>query len=521
LNRGAEPMALAALPFDLYQRHKLVQEAVEGIRNGRRPLSILDVGGAPGHLRAFLPHDRVVVTDREGLAPAVALLADACALPFADRSFDVVVSIDTLEHVPPPRRPGLLAELGRVTGDALLLAAPFHRPRVAEAEVILAGFLKSRLKLDHRFLDEHLLYGLPDREATARAMVEQVGPVVAVPNGCLDRWLLMMGLSLYLDVDPNLADLKRQVSALYNVRYYRRDNSEPAYRHLLAARRPPAPLLEASALMAPPGDEGRLDFSAMAVLIEMTGIDLLKDAYRSITALQQEIGSKDVHAANLEAERARWQGDARRLGDAAQNRERHAANLEMERERLQGEVQRLMGAEREGQRHAANLEMERERLQGEVQRLMGAEREGQRHAANLEMERERLQGEVQRLMGAEAERQRHAANLEMERERLQGEVQRLAALRQEGQALEVDLRAQRERLQNEVQCLLEVTRDGHKREADLQGERDHLRAEVQRLLALTRDLEARLSEQAGRLASLRDSRGVRVLRALGAVRDPE
>jgi SAM-dependent methyltransferase len=493
LNRGAEPMALAALPFDLYQRHKLVQEAVEGIRNGRRPLSILDVGGAPGHLRAFLPHDRVVVTDREGLAPAVALLADACALPFADRSFDVVVSIDTLEHVPPPRRPGLLAELGRVTGDALLLAAPFHRPRVAEAEVILAGFLKSRLKLDHRFLDEHLLYGLPDREATARAMVEQVGPVVAVPNGCLDRWLLMMGLSLYLDVDPNLADLKRQVSALYNVRYYRRDNSEPAYRHLLAARRPPAPLLEASALMAPPGDEGRLDFSAMAVLIEMTGIDLLKDAYRSITALQQEIGSKDVHAANLEAERARWQGDARRLGDAAQNRERHAANLEMERERLQGEVQRLMGAEREGQRHAANLEMERERLQGEVQRLMGAEREGQRHAANLEMERERLQGEVQRL----------------------------AALRQEGQALEVDLRAQRERLQNEVQCLLEVTRDGHKREADLQGERDHLRAEVQRLLALTRDLEARLSEQAGRLASLRDSRGVRVLRALGAVRDPE
>ncbi len=431
----AEPIALASLPFDLYQRHKLVQEAVERIRDGRPRLSILDVGGSPGHLAVFLPHDRVVVADREGGPGEVALLAEAFALPFPNASFDVVVSLDTLEHVPGERRHAFVAELGRVTRDALLLAAPFHSSRVAEAESILAGFLQHRLKLDHRFLQEHLEHGLPDRAAIARVIAEHVGPVVAIPNGCLDRWLLMMGLSFYLDADPSLAELKRQISALYNRSYYRSDNAEPAYRYLLAARRPPGGPLEPAGLVAPAGDGSRLDFTAMAALIEVTGVDLLKEAYRSIAILKQEIGNKDVHAANLQAERARLQGEVQRLVDTTQSWQKHEANLGAERERLQGEVQRLVALEEEGQRREAELRAEGERLQGEVQRLA------------------------------------------------------------------------------------ETNQAGHKREADLQGERARLEGEVRRLLAANLDLQAREAELAAHLASLRERRGFRLLKALGAVQD--
>lgn len=299
---ATEPFALASLPFDLYQRHKLVQEAVERIRDGRPRLAILDVGGSPGHLKAFLPRDQVVVVDREGRREEVQLLAEAFALPFADGAFDVVVSLDTLEHVARTRRAGFVKELARVTRDALLLTAPFDGPQVAEAESILDGFLRHRLKMDHRFLGEHLEHGLPDRPSTSRAIARLVGPVVAVPNGCLDRWLLMMGLSFYLDADPNLAELKRQVSAYYNRSYYRSDNAEPAYRYLLAARRPPAAALDPADLAAP-GEARRSDFTAMVALMEVTGIDLLKEAYGSIAVLQQQLGSKDVHAANLKAER--------------------------------------------------------------------------------------------------------------------------------------------------------------------------------------------------------------------------
>ena len=379
----AEPMALASLPFDLYQRHKLVQETVERIRDGRPRLSILDVGGSPGYLRAFLPRDQVVVVDREGPAQEVVLIAEALALPFADRAFDVVVSLDTLEHVPRSGRADFVKELGRVTRDALLLTAPFDGSRVSEAESILAGFLRYRLKIDHRFLEEHLEHGLPDRQAISRAISRQVGPVVAIPNGCLDRWLLMMGLSFYLDADPNLGVLKRQVSALYNRSYYRSDNAEPAYRYLLAARRAPALPLQPEGLVAAAGEGGRLDFTAMAALIEVTGIDLLKEAYRSMAILQQEMGSKDVHAANLQAERERLQGELQRLVEVDQARQQREANLQAERERLQGELQRLVEVDQARRQREADLQAERECLQGELQRLVEVNQDLQQREADL------------------------------------------------------------------------------------------------------------------------------------------
>jgi ubiquinone/menaquinone biosynthesis C-methylase UbiE len=47
--------------------------------------------------------------------------ADGCALPFQNNSFDVVMSTETLEHVPPERQEQFLDELYRVSRDLVFV----------------------------------------------------------------------------------------------------------------------------------------------------------------------------------------------------------------------------------------------------------------------------------------------------------------------------------------------------------------------------------------------------------------
>lgn len=46
------------LPFDQYQRYRIVVDAVEVLRREAGPLRILDVGGGEGAILRFLSGDR-------------------------------------------------------------------------------------------------------------------------------------------------------------------------------------------------------------------------------------------------------------------------------------------------------------------------------------------------------------------------------------------------------------------------------------------------------------------------------
>src|SRR3990172_7948422 len=87
-----------SLPFDQYQRHRLIRDIVDRIRP-QPGLLILDVGGSDGALGRFLSSDRVVVADTV-VGGGTTVRASGAALPFANATFDVVASCDTLEHVP-------------------------------------------------------------------------------------------------------------------------------------------------------------------------------------------------------------------------------------------------------------------------------------------------------------------------------------------------------------------------------------------------------------------------------------
>jgi hypothetical protein len=88
--------------------------------------------------------------------------------PFAAGTFDIVATIDTLEHIPREQRAGFICECMRVSRHVVIVAAPFGSPGHTEAEIRLNELFERFTGKAHRYLSEHVLYGLPDAEEIQR-----------------------------------------------------------------------------------------------------------------------------------------------------------------------------------------------------------------------------------------------------------------------------------------------------------------------------------------------------------------
>jgi len=97
--------------------------------------------------------------------PGRAVVADVRELPFTDRSFDVVVALDLLEHVPPEDRTRALDELRRVTGRRLVVACP-----TGEAALDADRWLFEHIRQPPGWLSEHIRMGFPRREELTAAL---------------------------------------------------------------------------------------------------------------------------------------------------------------------------------------------------------------------------------------------------------------------------------------------------------------------------------------------------------------
>lgn len=136
---------MKSLPYDVYSRHQRITELISS------PGTILDVGGSLRELKRFVTNP-ITTTDVIGGD----IIAAGTYLPFKDKSFDIVVSLDTIEHVPLKYRQKLLSEFIRVARKQVILAAPMGTLSHQQAETKL---LKAYPQ-DH-YLQEHVKYGLP------------------------------------------------------------------------------------------------------------------------------------------------------------------------------------------------------------------------------------------------------------------------------------------------------------------------------------------------------------------------
>lgn len=226
-----------ALPFDQYQRYKVISDSLDLLRENTEPLRILDVGGAEGMILDFLTDDEVTILDQieaEGVPNFV--LGDALALPFDDDSFDYAVSVDVFEHIPAEAREKYLSELRRVARRGVLLAAPFDSEEVRGAERLANEFHRSVHQQENVWLAEHAENELPDLDPSRRFFEERGDWVTVVPNGYLPHWLAMISFTFYRPrLTDGMQEMFDRLNAFYNEFMYRHDNADPSYRHLVVA----------------------------------------------------------------------------------------------------------------------------------------------------------------------------------------------------------------------------------------------------------------------------------------------
>jgi Methyltransferase domain len=329
-------------PFDQYQRYAITTAIARAM--GRTPAPrVLDVGGH--HLdfwlrprrpiAEFLPEAPSITVDLARSRLPGYVRAGGDALPFPAGQFDLVCSVDVLEHVRPAARATVLAQVMRVSGRAAVVAAPFHSPVIERAEALVGDFIRDICGYEQGQLLEHRTQGLPDLDDCAAAFEAAGWHVRVFGYGSLWTWVLMMIDRHALQA---MAGSKRAQIALdraFNESRSDGDREPPCYRQfVVAARAPDDPVL--AFVESAYGAVSRAAYRARPPLDPAV--------IASTFALLEAHGANQRIQARLEPERQH-----RQLADVETHRARVSAALEA----MTAEAKRLEGMLREIERSPA------------------------------------------------------------------------------------------------------------------------------------------------------------------------
>lgn len=363
--------AARRMPFDQFGRYAMLREAVDACRGalGVEQLRVLDVGGfwaaADGTptlpVREFLARDDVVVVDVVECELPGYVQGDGAALEWPDASFDLVVSCDTLEHIPRPRREAFWHELLRVARHGVILLAPFGTPEVEAAEELVEVFIEVELGRGQPQLREHREYGLPRLDEWLPWLASRGVAARSYPTGYLHAWLGMMLLKHLLPnatQDPHMQQLP---DIFYNRVFSATERRNPAYRQLIAAVKSQDLLEAVDRALAPtimPDDPdasaawGHAMLPTLLTIMQRQLGQLHRDQAVQLAQYREQVSALQQALIALNVERARQYEET--IGDLEQRSrwlEAQAAELRRQLEAVQnGRVMRLLNAAGRGRR---------------------------------------------------------------------------------------------------------------------------------------------------------------------------
>lgn len=120
-------------PIDQFERYASIVSEIRKL--SKKELLILDVGAGGKGVSSFegllaekkcdfllfdIKKNAFINLKKE------AVIGDGCKLPFKNKAFDAVVSVDTVEHIPKPLRHNFYNELRRVCKKRLIITCPLQ-----------------------------------------------------------------------------------------------------------------------------------------------------------------------------------------------------------------------------------------------------------------------------------------------------------------------------------------------------------------------------------------------------------
>lgn len=166
----AYQFAATRLNLDVDLRYRAVARLASGYLE--RGASILEVGAGTNSIGRYLglPVTAVDLDFPDGRVPRVRRIqGSACSLPFMDKAWDIVCSVDMLEHIPRQDRNLAIGEMVRIARKVVLLAVPVGDKAYMQ-DIELHHYYERKHSASHQWVKEHVDLGLPKREDISSAL---------------------------------------------------------------------------------------------------------------------------------------------------------------------------------------------------------------------------------------------------------------------------------------------------------------------------------------------------------------
>lgn len=273
---------MATLAIDRTHRYKAAAEIFRRLNLGPEEW-VLDVGGGSGNLIQYLSSEKIFTLDPFG-SGEFHIRASMDNIPLPDDSFDLVIQIDSLEHIPTNLRARALGEMARVARKFLIWIGPVDSELAIEAEEDLCASHRELFSgREMQWLSEHRVHGLPDENLLHEILAPQFFESCIWRSFPLGKWWTLMRLDQQLEAGMFQPELEREIDRWYEASGWKSDyfvpHGDPGYRTIFVGSKtgplpedlsnpPPGlqsleewklalPLIEAAALSSPLDHEGK------------------------------------------------------------------------------------------------------------------------------------------------------------------------------------------------------------------------------------------------------------------------